>query len=154
MAGDGGRVPDVSEQRAEAEAVARELERTHGDPDTNDGVWRHGTWKRRTQNVEVVANVIAALDAVRASDPASVLAALFAESPEATVAALEALLTSDEVIAAVATAQYAAEREVAVDPSMYANSLVRDEYTKFAEIGLSAACRSLLSKAPKEDSDA
>jgi hypothetical protein len=59
------------------------------------------------------------------SDPASVLAALLAESPEATVAAIEALLTSDE---AVTTAE---------------------EWR-----AVRSAVRSLLSKAPKEDGDA
>jgi hypothetical protein len=75
------------------------------------------------------------LRAARSSDPASVLAALLAESPEATVSAIEALLTSDE--AERAAGDYFA---VAKSPTI--------------EGILSAACRSLLSKAPKGDGDA
>jgi hypothetical protein len=69
MAGDGGRVPDVSEQRAEKNHVCY-IE--------NGRCQFPGCFRRRSD------------------DPASVLAALLAESPEATVAAIEALLTSDE----------------------------------------------------------
>jgi hypothetical protein len=81
MAGDGGRAPDVSEQRAEVEAVARALA---GDDS--------GPWYAYEEDAE---RAVAALDAARARDPASVLAALLAEQPDATIAALEALLTSD-----------------------------------------------------------
>jgi hypothetical protein len=90
MAGDGGRAPDVSEQRA----VARALADLHGESP------RHAmeNWGNRAR----VA--IAALDAVRAADPASVLAALLAEQPDATIAALETLLTSDEAVEAAADA--------------------------------------------------
>ena len=54
------------------------------------------------------------------------------------VVAVDALL-SDEIVTAVAVAQYAAEREISIDPEMYANRLVEDEYRKFARIALEAA---------------
>jgi hypothetical protein len=134
-----GRAPDVSEQRAELEAGIKAA------TDVLRKSWGFSSaYNARTAIAAYLSN----------ADPASVLAALLAEQPDATIAALETLLTSDEVIAAVAAAQYAAERDIAVDPSMYANSLVRDEYTRFAAIGMVAACHSLRPKAPKEDRDA
>jgi hypothetical protein len=105
MAGDGGRVPDVSEQRAEAlyNAVERgatalcrfvfpgyivpRIEMARAVIDAyNDGL---EGWMDRLPLKRVLHGPLG-------SDPASVLAALLAESPEATVAAIEALLTTDE----------------------------------------------------------
>jgi hypothetical protein len=107
MAGDGCRVPDVSEQRARMRV---------GPEDTpNPDEWD-----------EVLA------------DPASVLAALLAESPEATVAAIEALLMGEEAV-------QAAEHSLRVS----ARCCLSD--AEAATFALSAACRSLLSKAPKGD---
>jgi hypothetical protein len=132
MAGDGGRAPDVSEQRA----VARALADLHGESP------RHAmeNWGNRAR----VA--IAALDAVRAADPASVLAALLAEQPDATIAALETLLTSDETVEAAADAFWPLENLSTDD--------ARDELRRDARNALVAACRSLRPKAPKEDRDA
>jgi hypothetical protein len=138
MAGDGGRVPDVSEQRAEVDRLANDLA----------GDWRERAeraeadvtmWKTRL--VEETARLRELLRAARASDPASVLAALLAESPEATVSAIEALLTSDE----------AGEVAARAPQGRY---LGQDDWRTFADearTAVAAACRSLLSKAPKED---
>src|SRR3954447_22166478 len=114
MAGDGGRVPDVSEQRTEKNHVCY-IE--------NGRCQFPGCFRRRSD------------------DPASVLAALLAESPEATVAAIEALLTSDEAVEVAARA-------------LQGRYLGQDDWRTFAEEARTAtvaACRSLLSKAPKED---
>jgi hypothetical protein len=86
MAGDGGRVPDVSEQRADhdegLEAARLKL----------PAAWRHdGTVDEGEALTRVMISAY-----LSHADPASVLAALLAESPEATVAAIEALLTSDD----------------------------------------------------------
>jgi hypothetical protein len=132
MAGDGGRAPDVSEQRAVARALA-----------DGCGNFESGT-ARFMENWGNRARVaIAALDAVRASDPASVLAALLAEQPDATIAALETLLTSDEAVEAAATQFLAAGEPV---DRTTPRRLRRDARNAF-----SAACRSLRPKAPKED---
>jgi hypothetical protein len=184
MAGDGGRVPDVSEQRAELEAVGEAMD-----------AWLfavHGTVSSLRASDVGAADVIAALDDARArgddeghppgyneagpewlepwcdehpdgdgqgcvacigashdawmhrakdaearlDDPASVLAALLAESPEATVAAIEALLTTDE----------------AVDGLIWESPYGLQRHTARRMLG--RACRSLLSKAPKEAGDA
>jgi hypothetical protein len=91
--------------------------------------------------------------ATAASDPASVLAALLAESPEATVAAIEALLTSDEAADVSQAARLKRDRRrsrnctTVVMPS-------RSNGETMALVALEAACRSLLSKAPKDDGDA
>jgi hypothetical protein len=89
----------------------------------------------------------------RASDPASVLAALLAENPEATVAAIEALLTSDEAPRALTHVinSYCPQWDRRIDwkDPAYAEQAKTD-----AAFVLSAACRSLLSKAPKENGDA
>jgi hypothetical protein len=115
MAGDGGRVPDVSDQRA-----VWEVERD-----------RFGVMFSGPLEVGEYIRVVA----VR--DPASVLAALLAESPEATVAAIEALLTSDEAVVAVS----------ALRRSRFENA---EPMAPWA-VEVEAACRSLLSKAPKGD---
>jgi hypothetical protein len=80
------------------------------------------------------------------ADPASVLATLLAESPEATVAALEALLTSDEAVDRCARAYEPSTFEGAEPRSPYLSE-ARDD----ARRTLSAACRSLLVEGPKED---
>jgi hypothetical protein len=138
MAGDGGRVPDVSEQRAEY--LLPSDHRTSRNVPTM--IFDSQAWVPAT-----------AYDAAcnRASDPASVLAALLAESPEATVAAIEALLTSDE-------AARVAGRALAVtggDEELYdRGDAIAVEWRDEALVALEAACRSLLSKAPKDDGDA
>jgi hypothetical protein len=144
MAGDGGRVPDVSEQRWKI----REM---HLIFDLDD----YNLWRKWAEGNRFAESAIAfrrllekaglrqgdsrasALDA----DPASVLAALLAENPDATAAAIEALLTSD--LRAV-TMHPAWSR---VDGRKWAGAPRSD----MAEVVIEAACRSLLSKAPKED---
>jgi hypothetical protein len=80
MARDGGRVPDVSEQRAGREGLeAARLKLP--------AAWRHdGT----VDEGEALTRVMVAAYLSHA-DPASVLAVLLAERPEATAAAIEAL---------------------------------------------------------------
>jgi hypothetical protein len=133
MAGDGGRAPDVSEQRAEVEAVARALA---GDDS--------GPWYAYEEDAE---RAVAALDAVRARDPASVLAALLAEQPDATSAALETLLTSNEAVEDAAR-----QANPAYDAATHDST--RAHWRAIQERALAAACRSLRPKAPKEDRDA
>jgi hypothetical protein len=149
MAGDGGRVPDVSEQRAEAlyNAVERgatalcrfvfpgyivpRIEMARAVIDAyNDGL---EGWMDRLPLKRVLHGPLG-------SDPASVLAALLAESPEATVAAIDALLTSEAPLRAAAHVMYEAPPEADV--------------ARVWDVAVSAACRSLLSKAPKENGDA
>jgi hypothetical protein len=86
-------------------------------------------------------------DAARPSDPASVLAALLAEQPDATIIALETLLTSDEAVEVAAR-----EANPAYDAATHDST--RAHWRGIQHRALSAACRSLLSKAPKEVHDA
>jgi hypothetical protein len=124
MAGDGGRVPDVSEQRASHEAGIEAAAAAMFVPPIS-----------RDRIDDARAGVAAYLSH---SDPASVLAALLAESPEATVAAIEALLTSERVIGRVA-------RRIRQD------SADTYDWRRVARWAMESACRSLLSKAPKGD---
>jgi hypothetical protein len=138
MAGDGGRVPDVSEQRAEDchEAGIRDLA-TQAMLDAL--AWMDpSTGRKFTQEPSYVRLKAALSENRNAPDPASVLAALLAESPEATVAAIEALLTSERVVLLATVGQ----RQV---DGYYDQEAVR--------AALVAAVRSLLSKAPKEDDE-
>jgi hypothetical protein len=128
MAGDGGRVPDVSEQRAgcRVSLVSSRM------------------CERGTKGCEVAH-----------ADPASVLAALLAENPEATVAAIEALLTTDET-AGRAMFGYHHRGSGDFDPDFEWADLdqsARSYWCELALAGVSAACRSLLSKAPKGDGE-
>jgi hypothetical protein len=125
MADDGGRAPDVSEQRAAVELVAKALGR-YDAPE-------HWDWR---EYEEPACMVVAAL----AADPASVLATLLAEHPDATIAALETLLTSDEAVEASATA---------VAAEYYGGWGRGFTATESAGAALAAACRSLRPKAPK-----
>jgi hypothetical protein len=133
MAGDGGRAPDVSEQRATR-------------PRDHEHCLRCGYMRSPTAPCKC-----GELATPRTPDPASVLAALLAESPDATVAAIEALLTDDE-------AARVAGRALAVtggDEELYdRGDAIAVEWRDEALVALEAACRSLLSKAPKEDGDA
>jgi hypothetical protein len=154
MAGDGGRVPEMSEQRAETwEVVVCNT--------CNVVLGRDG--KVVLGRPWVPCSHLNTSAFVRASDPASVLAALLAESPEATVAAIEALLTSDEAVegAARRLAESWAERANAeryiggpntspmVEPDEYDAEDLMDEARRDALV----VCRSLLSKAPKGDGE-
>jgi hypothetical protein len=125
MAGDGGRVPDVSEQRAEVFTIR---------------------WDDVMGCYRVSVPMLEEARVVRVDDPASVLAALLAESPDATVSAIEALLTNDEAIEATGDA---------MDDWLFrvhgVISSARPQKDGEAHSLLSAACRSLLSKAPKGD---
>jgi hypothetical protein len=137
MAGDGGRVPDVSEQRAE---ILERDECPYCGEEPDGYGFQHlfncpGKIEIRAGKGTVERRY------VRLDDPASVLAALLAESPDATVAALEALLTSDEVVTTAEESLVASARSCLSD-------------AEAATFALSAACRSLLPKAPKEDHDA
>jgi hypothetical protein len=96
--------------------------------------------REKRQRVEV------ALDAVRASDPASVLAVLLAEQPDATIAALEALLMGEQAMDEAAAAFSALDHSEADLPHSERSGPY--EYARFM---FSAACRSLRPKAPKED---
>jgi hypothetical protein len=147
-AGDGGRVPDVSEQRAETVEEWRA-----GDPTPND--LRTAELVQLAQDRQIEINVWrsryeeaeAQLSEVASSDPASVLAALLAESPEATVAAIEALLTSDE-----ARETYWDSHDVL----RYADTHEKvpgKPWDRRASGHVRSACRSLLPKAPKEDDE-
>jgi hypothetical protein len=118
MAGDGGRAPDVSEVGIRAAAEA-------------DGGWADSEDHARRTIAAYLAN----------ADPASVLAALLAEHPDATVAALETLLMGQQALRAAEQSLVASARSCLSDA----------EATTFA---LSAACRSLRPIAPKEDRDA
>jgi hypothetical protein len=134
MAGDGGRVPDVSGQRAETwEVVVCNT--------CNVVLGRDG--KVVLGRPSVPCSHLNTSAFVRASDPASVLAALLAENPEATVAAIEALLTSDEQLTA-AHDQW--QERVGWRANRY-------ELRTILKASVIAACRSLLSKAPKEDGE-
>jgi hypothetical protein len=157
MAGDGGRVPDVSEQRTVHEAGIYEasvIEELAQRQEVSAGVWASAFIAATARTPETAGDfetmlcwfsvaIMAGYDRAKTEtcDPASVLAALLAESPEATVAAIEALLTSDEAHIAAAAVVSARER---LSPTG-----VRALDT--SEAALRAACRSLLSKAPKED---
>src|SRR3954468_5118890 len=102
MAGDGGRVPDVSEQRAEVEAgieAARDAGRNAFHRWMRGGRYAERDGFEVHPGEAVADHVVAAF--LSRSDPASVLAALLAESPEATVSAIEALLTSGNAVVAV-----------------------------------------------------
>jgi hypothetical protein len=163
MAGDGGRVPDVSEQRALAEfqeGLTRALNE-HGVPAMPswqaaiDWLAEHGG-RIGSQGPAATssARIRERIEAKRPHhvDPASVLAALLAESPEATVAAIEALLTSDEAGEAISDffdggyrSHWCAEWQAEGRCQLCVDA---------AQMALSAACRSLLSKAPKEHGDA
>jgi hypothetical protein len=120
MAGDGGRAPDASGLRAALVETLR-----------ND---RSGLGT--SADAERIAGLVLAV----LSDPASVLAALLAEQPDATVAALETLLTNEGPVRAAAHVMYEAPPEADV--------------AHVWDVALSAACRSLRPKAPKEDRDA
>jgi hypothetical protein len=120
MAGDGGRVPDVAYGHAEALLRAKAYQRGRAEM---------------------------AKELRSASDPASVLAALLAESPEATVAAIEALLTNGESVKAVARALSAKLHWLNDDDRAH-------ELAVAAVTAHGVAVRSLLSKAPKENGDA
>jgi hypothetical protein len=189
MAGDGGRVPDVSEQRVEpglAEEVAWAINCLRGIQGEINDLHRDGrlkAWDRsRLHDLIrcVVDGVQGRVGLERAAgrgqhdfgtivicgtcgsrcmaencdryapspDPASVLAALLAESPEATVAAIEALLTTDETVEAVC--RFGWGDWWPVDGSVFTAS---DERARSRQ-ALVVACRSLLSKAPKGDGDA
>jgi hypothetical protein len=184
MAGDGGRVPDVSEQRAKTMAGYRckrcgalTTDRYgQGDkcpvfPDGDAGLRDYHdlepirlvpddrpVWPRYNEPAEVKrserlsrARPQAVMDKRAAkptgrppmgkprSDPASVLAALLAENPEATVSAIEALLTSETPLRAATHVMYEAPPEADV--------------ARVWDVALSAAVRSLLPKAPKEDGE-
>jgi hypothetical protein len=106
MAGDGGRVPDVSEQRADDHYfgfVILDLgDASYGASggvmaDFMDHMDSFGA--AAIESFSVLSNEARPLFSAGVSaaedGSASVLAALLAESPEATVAAIEALLTSD-----------------------------------------------------------
>jgi hypothetical protein len=164
MAGDGGRVPDVSEQRAEAlyNAVERgatalcrfvfpghivpRIEMARAVIDAyNDG--REG-WMDRLPPKQVLHGPLG-------SDPASVLAALLAEQSEATVAAIEALLTNDAAVGVGANTIVEQDLLMRTDDSlMGALEVKADPAREIYEDAVRSACRSLLSKAPKEDGDA
>jgi hypothetical protein len=150
MAGDGGRVPDVSEQRAEDchEAGIRDLA-TQAMLDAL--AWMDpSTGRKFTQEPSYVRLKAALSENRNAPEPASVLAALLAESPEATVAALEALLTSDEAVDHTLDEM----TRVFVD---YGPNFARLNPNDMRMVALRLSrgpCRSLLSKAPKEDRDA
>jgi hypothetical protein len=156
MAGDGGRVPDVSEQRAEdrcatcdedsagaecsrLEADLLDIHDALADPDEASAI--NAAW------------IIERIEALKAPpDPASVLAALLAEHPDATIAALETLLTSSEAGEAISEffergyrSHWCAEWQAKGRCQLCADA---------AQIALSAACRSLRPKTPKEDRDA
>jgi hypothetical protein len=150
MAGDGGRAPDVSEQRAELEVLRDLRERVlgFGGDDYTLVPWidRHKLHVDRGRpyiGCPFCRDRFVCLD-----DPASVLAALLAEQPDATIAALETLLTSDEALT---------EME-------YVWAKLGNRDGLFGSVGLldaaskrrlmAAACRSLRPKAPKEDRDA
>jgi hypothetical protein len=179
MAGDGGRVPDVNEQRVEpglAEEVAWAINCLRGIQGEINDLHRDGrlkAWDRsrlhdlircvvdgvqgrvgleRALRGEVSTtserSAFARASAQQPRDPASVLAALLAESPEATVAAIEALLTTDETVEAVC--RFGWGDWWPVDGSVFTAS---DERARSRQ-ALVVACRSLLSKAPKEDGDA
>jgi multidrug efflux pump subunit AcrA (membrane-fusion protein) len=136
MAGDGGRAPDVSEQRADLAAkIADEL--AYNDECGPGPVSR----REYLDDANAILRIVL-------SDLASVLAALLAEQPDATIAALETLLTSDEAVEAYARAYEPST--FAGDPSSPYISEALDD----ARRALKAACRSLLPKAPKEDGDA
>jgi hypothetical protein len=147
MAGDGGRVPDVSEQREAPEFDEQAI--TDILVGIDEVLESHG---RERMDIIDGPTVDALRDVVKRelvvflfrSDPASVLAALLAESPEATVAAIEALLTSDE--AGLVAAEMAILDRYGGSPRVLAKHAIAAY--------LPAACRSLLSKAPKEDGDA
>jgi hypothetical protein len=132
MAGDGGRAPDVSEQRATR-------------PRDHEHCLRCGYMRSPTAPCKC-----GELATPRASDPASVLAALLAEQPDATIGALETLLTSDEAV------------DHTLDEMMqvfahYGPNFARLNPTDMRLVALRlsrAPVRSLLSKAPKEDGDA
>jgi hypothetical protein len=131
IAGDRSRVPDVSEQRA-GEIMRTECA-TCG---KGGGYWGH----RFDDDHPEHSYKPVPRRYVRLDDPASVLAALLAESPEATVAAIEALLTKETPLRAAAYVMYEAPPEADV--------------ARVWDVALSAACRSLLSKAPEGDGDA
>jgi hypothetical protein len=91
-----------------------------------------------------------ASSAPSAPDPASVLAALLAEHPDATIAALETLLTSDEAV------DHTLDEMIRVFVD-YGPNFARLNPTDMRLVALRlsrAPCRSLLSKAPKENGDA
>jgi hypothetical protein len=148
MAGDGGRVPDVSEQRAEAE---RPFARVMPEMESRF-MWAASTGNHPDATAEgAVRTIIEPLLA----DPASVLAALLAESSEATVAAIEALLTSDEAVEVGANTIVKQDLLMRTDDSlMGVLEVTADPAREFYEDAVRSACRSLLSKAPKEDGDA
>jgi len=141
MAGDGGRVPDVSEQRAEErgrfgdDRLAGPI--NHRRTPHDEGEWQY------TEEMPRGPLVI--------GDPASVLAALLAESPEATASAIEALLTSDETVEAVALVIYESRLHTSfINGWSVEPEALRERFRRAAR----SACRSLLAKAPKEDGDA
>jgi hypothetical protein len=141
MAGDGGRVPDVSEQRADHETSDAVRGDLHGTPVEWPG--RQPTDPDRGQLRDAATP---ASGRGRQSDPASVLAALLAESPEATVAAIEALLTGDEAVEATGDAM-----DDWLGRIHGVISSARPQKDGEAVTVIEAVCRSLLSKAPKED---
>jgi hypothetical protein len=142
MAGDGGRAPDVSEQRSKVEAVYVAMYGEPGERGMDDDLREH------------LEAIIVALDAARATDPASVLAALLAEHPDATIAALETLLTSDEAVEAGASTIVEQDLLMRTDDSlMGALEVLIDPAREMYEDAIAAACRSLRPKAPKEDDE-
>jgi hypothetical protein len=137
MAGDGGRAPDVSEQRA-AEIMRTECAVCG----KGGGYWGHRFDDDHPAHpYKPVPRRYVAL-----SDPESVLAALLVERPDATIAALETLLTIDEAVDEAANAIWPLDG-LSTDEA-------RDELRRDTRNGMSAACRSLRPKAPKEDNDA
>jgi hypothetical protein len=132
MAGDGGRVPEMSEQRADTHEAGIEAAVRGWEAAEDAGHTRIDVLLRRA-----IQDYLARVSP--APDPASVLAALLAESPEATVAAIEALLTSDQAM------------DAGLDGTHGYGAPITSSEIRAA---LRAACRSLLSKAPKEDGDA
>jgi hypothetical protein len=137
MAGDGGRAPDVSEQRADLAAkIADEL--AYNDECGPGPVSR----SEYLDDANAILRIVL-------SDPASVLAALLAEQPEATIAAIETLLMGEQAMDEAAAAFSALDHSEAGLPHSERSGPY--EYARFM---FDAACRSLRPKAPKEDNDA
>jgi hypothetical protein len=151
MAGDGGRVPDASERRTEWPSV--EMVRCR---DVGDLLHGHRCGYAGTNELACPNHIPCPGETyMPLADPASVLAALLAESPEATVAAIEALLTSDEASIEAACAAYWGEPPWPnLSPEMGDPERERAYFRRAIAAYRSAACRSLLSMASKGDGDA
>jgi hypothetical protein len=143
MAGAEDRAPGTGEQRAETPQWPRvEMVRCR---DVGDLLHGHRCGYAGTNEIACPNHIPCSGETyVPLSDPASVIAALLAEHPDATIAALEALLTSDEVIVASATA---------VAAEYYGGWGRGFTATESASAALAAACRSLRPNTPKEDED-